>query len=451
MKTFRILILFTTLLVLLNVYTNAKQDDDSGFITILLTKKKFIHSRTLDDYIKINTLKNKKFSRLEKRQSSNITLKDETLADKDMGYIGPITIGNQNFVVLYDTGSLDLWIPDISCASECGNHNRFDPSKSSTFQIIKENFTLSYGLTGDSQSVVGYKGQDTVIFGGVSITQQTFGLVTHEPYGDLEEDGVIGLGPLNVAGFKVNGVMQSVQAQKKLSQNIIGFHLAREKNNSNDISFMTLGGVDQNAVVGSIGYNTANVSVGYWLIPLNDIMVDGSSIGPFQPAPAIIDTVVSLIHTKIPGARLYRQQNEELWIVPCDTKSVISFTFDSGTYSIDPIEFVISVNQSNRSPICVSGIQPNTANYWLLGDVFLSSVYSVFDFDNYRVGFSQTKIILNSNSVTLIHQIALDYHMMCAQKAFQTVDNAQRHHRSGGYHLVKGNGNSTNVEDWCKH
>ncbi|CAG8831406.1 2086_t:CDS:2, partial [Racocetra persica] len=194
---------------------------------------------------------------------------------------------------------------------------------------------------------------------------------TSEPFGDLEEDGVIGLGPLNTLGFKVNGVMQSIKAQEKLSHNIIGFHLAREKNNSNDISFMTLGGIDQNAIVDSIGYNTANVSLGFWLIRLNGIMVDGKSI------------VVNLIHTKIPGARLYRQPElGELWVVPCNTKSVISLTFDNGTYSIDPIEFVIKVSQPSQ--YCVSGIQSNTENYWLIGDVFLTSVYSVFDFDNYK-------------------------------------------------------------------
>ncbi|CAG8515125.1 7028_t:CDS:2 [Racocetra fulgida] len=289
MKTFQILILFAiALLTLLDAYTNAKQDDnDSGFITILLTKKNFINTKTLDDYIKLNTRIKKKFYRLEKRQSpySNITLNDEKLEDNDMGYIGPITIGNQNFTVLYDTGSMDLWIPDISCASECEKHNRFDPSKSSTFQSTNESFKLTYGLFGDSKSVIGYKAQDTVIFGGISITHQTFGLVTSEPFGDLEEDGVIGLGPLNTAGFKANGVIQSIKAQKKLSQNIIGFHLAREKNNSNDISFMTLGGIDQNAIVGSIGYNTANVSLGFWLIRLNGIMILP------QGTNALIDTI----------------------------------------------------------------------------------------------------------------------------------------------------------------
>ncbi|CAG8439421.1 2068_t:CDS:2 [Dentiscutata heterogama] len=368
-------VLFTiALILLLNAHnTNAEQYYDPGYMSIILTKKKSAYSQALGDFIKVNKVYiDKKYSILKKRQSpfSTITLTDEEISKNDVGYFGPITIGNQNFTVTYDTGSLDLWVPDISCnIFACGNHNRFDPSKSSTFQSSKNNFTLSYGLT-VNQSVTGYEGQDTVIFGGISITQQNFGLATNEPFADLEEDGILGLGPLNVAGFKTNGIMQSIKEQKKLSKNMIGFHLGREKNNSKDISFMTLGGVNQDAIIGSIGYNNANISLGVWIISLNDIKVDGNSVGTFSPAPAVIDTV-NEIHSQIPGAILYPLEQgqviEQIWAIPCNTKSVVSFTFDNGSYSIDPAELILNTNES----MCVSGIQSNPENFWLVGDLDL--------------------------------------------------------------------------------
>ncbi|CAG8801029.1 28056_t:CDS:2, partial [Dentiscutata erythropus] len=390
------------LIVLLNTHnTTAEQYYDPGFKSIILTKRKPVYSQALGDFIKVNKAYiDKKYSILKKRQSI-ITLTDEVISKNEVGYYGPITIGNQNFTVTYDTGSLDLWVPDISCSiSACGSHNRFDPSKSSTFHSSKNNFTLSYGLT-VNQSVTGYEGQDTVIFGGISITQQNFGLATNEPFADLAEDGIIGLGPLNVAGFQTNGVMQSIKEQKKSSNNMVGFHLGREKNNSKDISFMTLGGVSQDAIIGSIGYNKANISLGVWIITLSDVKVNGNSVGTFSPAPAIIDTgttlvygvssIVNEIHSQIPDAILYPpdQGQDQIWAIPCNTKSVVSFTFDSGSYSIDSAELIMNTNDS----LCVSGIQSNPEDFWLVGDVFLSSVFSVFDFDNYQVGFAQTRIM----------------------------------------------------------
>ncbi|CAG8509296.1 25910_t:CDS:2, partial [Gigaspora rosea] len=397
MRPSRIFILFIiALTVLLDAYTSAEQDNDQEFTRVILTKRQNNNVQTFQEFIKRNfAYIDKKYQRLKKRQSptSIIPLTDEISLKNDVGYYGPITIGNQNFTVTFDTGSLDLWIPDSSCTS-CGNHNKFDPSKSSTFQSSTDSFTLSYGLT-TNQSVNGFKAKDTVIFGGITITQQTFGLATNDPFSDLAEDGIIGLGPKNVAGFKDNGVMQNIKAQKKLSNNIIGFHLGRKKSNSNDVSFMTLGGIDQTAVTGSVEYNNANVSIGLWIILLTDAKVDGNSVDA-PPTPSIVDTV-GAIHSRIPGSKTISQDSQEYWVIPCNTKSVVSLSFNGGSYNIDPAELVMLPNVEGT--LCLSGIQSNPEGFWLLGDVFLSSVYSVFDFDNNRVGFAQTKIMSSPNNV----------------------------------------------------
>ncbi|CAG8597084.1 1834_t:CDS:2 [Gigaspora margarita] len=387
MTTLRIFVLLTlTLILLLDGYANAEQGYDSESTTVILTKQKPTYGNTLKNFINVNNAYlNQKYSRLKKRQSpsSNINLTDELLGDNyDFGYFGPITIANQTFNVTYDTGSFDLWVPNISCSLfVCGYHNRFDPSRSSTFQSSTNNFTIVYGLT-SNQSVTGSQGQDTVIFGGVTITNQTFGLAANMPsiFASQVEDGILGLAAVNSRGFKVNGVMQSIKEQKQLSKNIIGFHFAREKNNSKDISFMTLGDVNQDAMIGSIGYNAANVSTGHWVIPLKDLKVDG----------------IDLIHSRIPGAAALSDGQQVLWTIPCNTKSIVSLTFDSGSYPIDPSELVVYINQSHS--LCLSGIQYSPLNFWLIGDVFLTSVYSVFDFDNYAVGFAESKIMANSHT-----------------------------------------------------
>jgi len=65
---------------------------------------------------------------------------------EDMEYVGNITIGTpgQNFAVILDTGSANLWIPDKKC-SLCSKKNQFDSSKSSTYKMNGQSWDVGYG------------------------------------------------------------------------------------------------------------------------------------------------------------------------------------------------------------------------------------------------------------------------------------------------------------------
>ena len=64
--------------------------------------------------------------------------------ENDLLWTGEISIGtdDQTFVVDFDTGSSDLWVPSTSCSS-CGKHNKYDPSTSGTKK--SGSFSISYG------------------------------------------------------------------------------------------------------------------------------------------------------------------------------------------------------------------------------------------------------------------------------------------------------------------
>lgn len=81
-------------------------------------------------------------------------------------YISDVKIGTppQTFQVIADTGSSNLWVPDITCKGNvCANKHKFDKSKSSTYQNNGKPFTITYG-TGSCR---GNLGVDTV---NVSLT-----------------------------------------------------------------------------------------------------------------------------------------------------------------------------------------------------------------------------------------------------------------------------------------
>lgn len=78
---------------------------------------------------------------LQKRGSLPLT--DE---EDDLEWAGSITIGSngQSFLIDFDTGSSDLWVPSSSCKS-CGSHKKFNPSTSSTSKKQSGTFEISYG------------------------------------------------------------------------------------------------------------------------------------------------------------------------------------------------------------------------------------------------------------------------------------------------------------------
>uniref|UniRef100_A0A8C6VCP5 pepsin A n=1 Tax=Naja naja TaxID=35670 RepID=A0A8C6VCP5_NAJNA len=76
-------------------------------------------------------------------------------------YIGNISIGTppQEFTVIFDTGSSNLWVPSVYCSSAaCSDHHKFNPQQSSTFHATSQTLSITYG-TG---SMTGFLGYDTV-------------------------------------------------------------------------------------------------------------------------------------------------------------------------------------------------------------------------------------------------------------------------------------------------
>ncbi|NXT46576.1 PEPC protein, partial [Pluvianellus socialis] len=144
-------------------------------------------------------------------------------------YFGEISIGTppQNFLVLFDTGSANLWVPSTYCQTPaCGNHARFKPSLSSTFSGISASYTLSYGFGGLSVAL----GYDTVTIQNTVIRNQEFGLSLDEPtrpFYYLEFDGILGMAYPGVGIGGYNTLMQNMLQQNQLAQPIFSFYYSR--------------------------------------------------------------------------------------------------------------------------------------------------------------------------------------------------------------------------------
>ena len=312
---------------------------------------------------------------------------------RDYSYFSGINLGSKDkeMWMLLDTGGANTWVFGSDCSSPaCDRHNTFGSSDSTSLTVSTNAWEVGYG-TG---TVNGALASDKVSFAGFNL-QLTFGLASSasDDFLNYPIDGILGLGRPGTSGIATSIVTDSIIKAKYLKSNIVAFSLQRHSDNATD-GEITFGDVDKTKFIGSISYtNTANGS-SRWEIPLDDASVDGKSCN-FKNKTAIVDTGTSFIllppddasalHRLIPGS----SPSGEEFIVPCSSTARVQFTFSGITYSISPKDYVGT--SVNSSPNCLSNIvghQPFGPDVWLLGDVFLKNVYSVFDYDNNRIGFA---------------------------------------------------------------
>ncbi|NXR11842.1 PEPC protein, partial [Semnornis frantzii] len=144
-------------------------------------------------------------------------------------YFGEITIGTppQKFLVLFDTGSSNLWVPSTYCQTPaCFNHAKFNPSSSSTFSSTDQSYTLSYG----SGALTVLVGSDTLRIQSITVTQQEFGLSQNEPtqpFYFAEFDGILGMACSSLGVGGTPTVLQGMLQQNQLTQPIFSFYFSR--------------------------------------------------------------------------------------------------------------------------------------------------------------------------------------------------------------------------------
>jgi len=71
------------------------------------------------------------------------------------------------YAVDFDTGSSDLFVPSVNCASSCSGHETYDPSASANSQDLGVPFDISFG---DGSVVSGEQYSDVVSIAGLTVS-----------------------------------------------------------------------------------------------------------------------------------------------------------------------------------------------------------------------------------------------------------------------------------------
>ncbi|KAJ5179783.1 Aspartic-type endopeptidase ctsD [Penicillium capsulatum] len=307
---------------------------------------------------------------------------------RDFSYFSVVQVGSQKkeMWLALDTGAPSTWVFSSSCTDKtCTSHHTFDNKESSSYASNSSHVKVGYG----SGTIGGDLGQDTISIAGLSVSL-SFGSATSasKAFSSYPIDGILGLGRSHTAGWTIPSFMDAVAQKKLLKNNLVGFSLSRANDGDHDGS-VTFGNVDTTKFDGNISYTATNADT--WTIPMDDVYVDGKACN-LSDKSATIDTGTTYIlvppadaekvFALIPGS----SKSGENYMIPCNSEAILELSFSGKKYAITPEDYV----GSRSADGCVSTIvshQHSNENTWLVGDVFLKNVYSVFDFDNGQIGF----------------------------------------------------------------
>lgn len=358
-------------------------------------------------------------------------------------YYGTIHIGvpPQTFQVVFDTGSANLWVPGADCLG-CETRPAYFPNISRSvnnhsfyFGLHTTPVKIQYG----SGPVEGVLSQDHVSLGvdtpePILIRNQDFLQLTKNGFGTSYQqghfDGIVGLGLPGILAGHSTTLLESLVQQQRVANPVFQVSIGNK-----DDDYIQFGSWRGTPIFQPV------LPSGHWEVVLTDVEIDGVSfftqshqgcldeqhklLHKYQltlgkkfrdtcflkdklvqnHSSAIVDTGTSFIVAPRPiveqiadvvGAR-HNPLHPSVFVVSCLARALaptLAVIFQSGYRASIPGKNYILV-QNSYPKKCLLGLtymEVLGPNRWVLGDVFLETQTTVFDYGlvsgEKRLGFS---------------------------------------------------------------
>ncbi|KAJ7844437.1 aspartic peptidase A1 [Mycena olivaceomarginata] len=302
----------------------------------------------------------------------------------DVGYLATVQMGTppQNFLILMDSGSADLWVASEACTStaggDCGNHQTLGSKSSSSFVASNTPFQVTYGTGAVAGAIV----TDDISIAGLTLKAHTFGFSDDS----VPFDGLMGLAQSTLSQQKTATPVESLASQGLITDAITSYKISRALDNKND-GEITFGALDPTKFDAATLTVVPNVNTqGFWEAAMDAVTVDGKDAG-LQGRTSILDTGTTLIVAPIPDAEAVhnliqgsKTDGQGQFTVPCTFNQSVALSFGKTVFAIDPRDVAIQpVDPNDPTGDCVSGISGGSFGTsdteWLVGDVFLKNAY----------------------------------------------------------------------------
>lgn len=343
-----------------------------------------------------------------------------------LAYFVNVTVGNDVFPLLIDTGSAYLWVYGSDCnASACSGKELF-----STSFVEKEQST--FALQYSSGVASGDVYEDRIIVNKLATTENfTFGVADEVPstFANYPISGVFGLPSNN--SENIQSIISALRDSNAISIEKFSIYLGNlNTSNFTDSSsteyqtamvnkgIFAIGNEINELYTGELYYNKLLSNENhYWSLGINNIYIDSYAVNftnyenytgthSHTKRSSIVDSGTTLLILPKQDALDVHSFFESSvtdgtnFAILCNSTQNITFDFGSKNWTLSPSSYLGSAypESSIYDGYCVSNIQGLEINEaWILGNVFLENVYSVFDVENQKLGFAEK----NSNAVIM--------------------------------------------------
>lgn len=354
----------------------------------------------------------------------------------------PAKIGTpgKDYLLIFDTGSTDTWVGSKNCDAKvgCNGLKLYDPKESSTYAKSPYEFNAAYG----SATANGSYFYDTFTVGDVTLQHQTLayadqttGTVAEQDKSQkLRADGLLGASfrttsamyndynktydPVPMALYKKGLIPEPVFSVRigPINPDMNAEELANlTKGNASLSGSVTFGGYDASLVEGDFLYapiyeeqEKVFGEIGAWYVGAKSFGLEsknGSSEVRLEypngnALPILVDSGTTmnvfpeyfaekLLKNWLPDAK--KQKDGSYSLQDChaaSTNKTFTFTFTNGDTLHYPMDNLLVQLPDND---CVIAIMGSPANQTIIGNVFMSSYITAFDWGKNRVGFAPIK------------------------------------------------------------
>lgn len=313
-------------------------------------------------------------------------------------YFADISLGTppQQFKVVLDTGSANLWVPSVQCKSiACHLHSKYNHGASSTYTEVGNKFEIQYG----SGSMKGFESSDTLRIADLTVRNITFAEATEEPgmafvFGRF--DGILGLAYPSIS---VNGIVPpfvEMVYQGLVDEPKFGFWLRGADSDTG--GEMDIGGANPAHFKGELKAAPV-IRKAYWEVSLSNVSINNVPIkGMSSGGSAAIDTGTSLI---VMNSKVAAQLNANIgakrnwmgqYFVDCDKLSQLGdlkFKLGEHEFSLGPEDYTLNVQGKCMSVFAGMDLPGPLKDMWIVGDAFLRKYYTVYDYGKNEVLFAE--------------------------------------------------------------
>ncbi|KOG98874.1 aspartyl protease BAR1 [Saccharomyces eubayanus] len=369
--------------------------------------------------------------------------------EEQMYYATTLDIGtpSQQLTVLFDTGSADFWVMDssnpfclaksnttyyqnatyngsrITPSVDCSSLSTYNENSSSTYQDLDNG--RFYIIYADGTFADGSWGKETMSIDGIKIHDIQFGLAK---YATTPVSGVLGIGfPRRESVKGYDGAPNEYYPnfpQILKSEHIIdvvAYSLFLNSPDS-DTGSIVFGAIDESKFSGDLytfpmvneyptivdvpatlamtiqglgAQNKSSCEHETFMTTKYPVLLDsGTSL--LNAPKSIADKMASFVNASYSA-------DEGIYILDCpDSTDGVEYTFDFGDLQINVPLTSLILSPETEGGYCGFAVQP-TNDSMVLGDVFLSSAYVVFDLDNYKVSLAQANWNASDDSRKLVN------------------------------------------------